>query len=640
MTACTKILMREVVFLLIIGMSPCVGSPLSVLIAGEAGVGKSYLSNALLGSELCAEGAAERVTRDCVTSSITIGSQHVNIIDSEGFGAIGSSDSDVLASMLSDIPRPLHLIIFAIDIRSQRLYKSFTDVLDRFRRAFGADIWDRSVLVFTKSNLVADEEERQLRASTLLGLIQQYVAQSTLCGILAGEKTGDWIFDFWEVVLSRASREDSAAFTEIAWNQIKTHDDRISGLLRRITETQAELEQTQLDSEAMQSLLGSTEEAFALRSRFASSVTEELGKARRDHEEALQRFNEANEAVRAATAEGFRLLTAIKDTNQVLLNVRESRKMVAAAKQQADIARSKIPKVDFIELATELAPLVITQLSRSFSRDTRHVSTRAPQALRSNYVHRVNGQSPPKYVRAQQSGKSIRPRKVEFSSTVPAPNSSKDGAFSSVSKYLYGYQPPGLQDTKNDLALGPVRQGLMDQHPNREFQRIKAFRNTDEVAVMKISPRQQLPGTGELAATVYKAEIPEMTSPFGEGPGSVEVSVGIDYSKPLDPKTFMQKTTTVSVESPETMQLPADNRTISEFSNNYFGVYEESGSESLRVSEAETSYIVKHRHAVSLVGGAAVGATLYSGGALAPALSAQAPRIIGGASLATVAIIP
>jgi len=655
-------------------------APLNILLTGEAGVGKSYLANSLLGSDVCPEGPCEPVTKGSYSHTIPIDSFAVNIIDTEGFGTVGRSDTPrtkLLRDILDDAPSPLHIIVLTIDIRTVRLYKSFTDILDLLNVAFGPSVWQRTVVTFTKANLLEDIDDAKRRSSALLQSIHEYIgilgSSSLPPGLIAGEKNGGWVLEFWNVALSRASREDSAVLNKIGWAVMERNDQLVRELFKRAADTECAIK----DERSFAMLIGSTEEAVRARSAIMSQMAKELREATLEHSQAMERVFIAEKTLRQTELDGYRLLTSCRrDTNKMLELVGESRRQIESAKREAELAKSRIPRVDFIQLAIQVMPLVIEHLCSTTDRMVR-VEQQPRRRVRgegeTNSVPNSVRRGPPSSERTIRAGSDHLQQRIDSKRSPSSSSSSllKSSLLSnppliaskpSDGQMTTGFTVPLYSGGSSEAAAiaappCPFRQPASESQAAATLVSCSGIMDEDHAA----DPPRILADTlvvGEVAHQIYQTESSQFDTPLGKGMGKSEVLVGIDYKEQWDPKAFIEKVTIVEIEEVDNDIIklksgfdkdayPSHPHTISEYEDNYFGVYEHSGTEELRFGYGKTEYVVEERHAVSLRNGGLLAATTFCTGGMGSAAVAEAMTVVksletavslGGGSLARVAV--
>ena len=136
---------------------------LHILVCGRSGVGKSSLTNALFGTDLCEvsdPGVSDEVSsvEPCTTAinSVTHKLNGIDIIISDSPGLQDghlSNEKKYLEAMYNEC-KDAHIILYCMELHKDRFEPSEATSIRLLTKKFGPKFWERCVLVFTKANLV------------------------------------------------------------------------------------------------------------------------------------------------------------------------------------------------------------------------------------------------------------------------------------------------------------------------------------------------------------------------------------------------------------------------------------------------------------------------------------------------------
>jgi small GTP-binding protein len=132
------------------------GRPLTLLLVGRTGVGKSSTVNELLGVDVAEVGHHESTTASVRAYHGTIGSTPVSIVDTPGF-CDDRPDKGNDARYIAEVARyvgEVDLMLFATTLDDTRVRADEIRALELLTEQFGAAIWAVAVVVMTRADLV------------------------------------------------------------------------------------------------------------------------------------------------------------------------------------------------------------------------------------------------------------------------------------------------------------------------------------------------------------------------------------------------------------------------------------------------------------------------------------------------------
>jgi predicted GTPase len=128
-----------------------------IMLVGRTGVGKSSTINTLLGAEVAKTGEFEPETASICIYRGRIGTLRVLVIDTPGLcddRADKGNDRHYIEQMV-ELVGEIDLMLFATTIDDSRVRSDEIRCLDLLTQCFGAQIWDNTVTLLTRSDLIA-----------------------------------------------------------------------------------------------------------------------------------------------------------------------------------------------------------------------------------------------------------------------------------------------------------------------------------------------------------------------------------------------------------------------------------------------------------------------------------------------------
>jgi GTPase Era involved in 16S rRNA processing len=215
-------------------------SPVIVL-AGKSGVGKSTMSNNLLGLEgeqRCATGDdADPTTREVKICSNTKNDTEVTIVDTPGLGGLkGREVKRILKNISQSTDEIADILLYCISLHpSGRIGAADAEIINTLTKAYGPEIWSRTILALTFANewskLTEEAYKRliegyarnfqsALRTANIFGiqvqsiLTGEEVPQGTIPAVPIGDDPNtplvvgdDWTNALLKEILKRTDRE-------------------------------------------------------------------------------------------------------------------------------------------------------------------------------------------------------------------------------------------------------------------------------------------------------------------------------------------------------------------------------------------------------------------------------------------------
>lgn len=216
-----------------------VGKPIKILLIGKTGVGKSHLTNALIGEQLAEEGkdfdpkTAEVSAYEFVKNNVDI-----TVFDTPGLADTRGNDEEYLRK-IKEKGIELDLILFCTEMNGTRFRNDDLETMKKLSMALGPQIWNHAVIVLTfanmvfaspseKANGVSDEEVfgekfRCLKKTFLEALIHDCEVPDEGATEVPFVPTGDsmeprlpdrndWMTTFWVTAFNRIKGEAKVAF--------------------------------------------------------------------------------------------------------------------------------------------------------------------------------------------------------------------------------------------------------------------------------------------------------------------------------------------------------------------------------------------------------------------------------------------
>lgn len=215
------------------------GKPLSILMIGKTGAGKSALVNGLVGKKVSVEGAIlTAVTKEVKSYEFTKGDTPFIVFDSRGLQDAAFSDTKTLQQIRTKLVATckcseVDLVVYCLDMTRLRIEASDVAAINHLTEGFTDELWKRAVFVLTFANRVepspeysgTDEEFFRERLQQFVTEIRQLVPGVSIPVVPVGYwlKTNripepyklpdreDWFNDFWFTCLSRM--EEGAAIS-------------------------------------------------------------------------------------------------------------------------------------------------------------------------------------------------------------------------------------------------------------------------------------------------------------------------------------------------------------------------------------------------------------------------------------------
>jgi GTPase SAR1 family protein len=147
------------------GSSCSTDAPLSILVLGETGSGKSSFVNSLTGLDVEISGDVDSCTysTNVYESTFQDGSnQALQVIDTPGLGDTRGRDTENIANMVKVLRgKSIHLFCLVVNSQKRKLGATTQSMLVIFSEIFGADFLQNVVVVFTRWETGEEADEQR-----------------------------------------------------------------------------------------------------------------------------------------------------------------------------------------------------------------------------------------------------------------------------------------------------------------------------------------------------------------------------------------------------------------------------------------------------------------------------------------------
>ena len=228
------------------------GRPLTFLVAGAGGVGKSALSNNLLGLAKDDENAAVEGRRGhntkITTTSVNKHELHLRrygidvvAFDTPGFQDPNVDDADIITEMVQKTGKRVDVFLYCASLRT-RISRVEHTICKVLTKSFDASVWKKAIFVLTWANDVeveqqpADEYERTIadckeelrKAVRMAGVPDDIVADIPICTAgytdpslkqMQESNKGSWQDCMYTEIIRRADPNIVPALLEFKWGE-------------------------------------------------------------------------------------------------------------------------------------------------------------------------------------------------------------------------------------------------------------------------------------------------------------------------------------------------------------------------------------------------------------------------------------
>ena len=150
----------------------CGSESINILLTGKTGVGKSSITNAIIGEILAKEGKdLDGVTRHVSCHETTVNHINFKVWDSPGLQDITEEDGEITKRIMQALKQHcshLHLFLYCIRMDRFRIEISEFEAIKQLSQLFSPKIWESAIFALTFANRVipppdmaTDEEEAQ-----------------------------------------------------------------------------------------------------------------------------------------------------------------------------------------------------------------------------------------------------------------------------------------------------------------------------------------------------------------------------------------------------------------------------------------------------------------------------------------------
>ena len=155
--------------------------PLKVLVAGLPGVGKSALTNHLLGIDPGGGGAQSGLKGMATTTAVRAHERELRdglkvvVFDTPGFEDPDLSEDEIILQSQKVTGGKVHLLLYCLSLRTARVLNGDVRVITLLTQAFGISLWKNAIFVLTFANEVSEREsDYQQLIATLGRKLRQY----------------------------------------------------------------------------------------------------------------------------------------------------------------------------------------------------------------------------------------------------------------------------------------------------------------------------------------------------------------------------------------------------------------------------------------------------------------------------------
>lgn len=215
------------------------GHSVKILLSGKTGVGKSHLTNALIGEELAKEGWNIDPQTDKVTGYQFLKNDvNVTVFDTPGLADATGNDEEYLKKMKEDVS-DLDLFLFCTEMNATKFRTDDLETMKKVTMTFGPKIWDHAVVVLTfankvplspssKTKVMSEENifvdrfldfNRKIKDVLIRQLDVPEAAAINVPFVPAGDSgeprlpdRENWLTAFWVAAFKRINRNAKAAF--------------------------------------------------------------------------------------------------------------------------------------------------------------------------------------------------------------------------------------------------------------------------------------------------------------------------------------------------------------------------------------------------------------------------------------------
>lgn len=127
---------------------------MTILLCGKTGVGKSHLTNALIGERLAKEGDdLDPETCEVKRYKFSMNDVGVTIIDTPGLADGSGKEEDYLQRVKQEVTG-FDAFIFCTEMNAQRFRNDDIQTIQKLAETFGPELWDHAVVALTFANEV------------------------------------------------------------------------------------------------------------------------------------------------------------------------------------------------------------------------------------------------------------------------------------------------------------------------------------------------------------------------------------------------------------------------------------------------------------------------------------------------------
>ncbi|PFX14837.1 GTP-binding protein A [Stylophora pistillata] len=209
---------------------------MTILLCGKTGVGKSHLTNALIGKRLAKEGEdLDPETYEVKPYNFIMNGVGITVVDTPGL-ADGSGNEEVYLQRVKEEVTGFDAFIFCTEMNTHRIRNEDIKTIQKLAEAFGPELWKHAVVALTFANEVHpppskrdvmeqeffDDYLRKFKRKIQQVLLDVGVPEETMIKV-PFVPTGDlcepqlpgienWIVCFWIATFKRLNRSAQPTF--------------------------------------------------------------------------------------------------------------------------------------------------------------------------------------------------------------------------------------------------------------------------------------------------------------------------------------------------------------------------------------------------------------------------------------------